>query len=119
MRLMINDIIDNMLDELDRAREILLYSEEAKNSMLLSDIESSLERASELKDRIEFALIIATYVGGENAQINFEYECDNSEWRDKYLQAASNIEFEYDDGAISSEWAYDTAYDIARRMIKG
>ena len=119
MRLEINDIINNMIDELDRARELLLHNEDAENSMLLSDIELSLERASDLKDRIEFALIIATYAGMENAQVDFEYECDNAEWRSKYLKAASDIEFEYEDGVISSEWAYDTACCIAREMIKG
>ena len=119
MRLEINDIINNMIDELDRARELLLHNEDAENSMLLSDIELSLERATDLKDRIEFALIVATYAGMENAQVGFEHECDNAEWRSKYLKAASDIEFEYEDGVISSEWAYDTACQIARQMIKG
>ena len=117
MRLMIYDIINNMIDELDRAREILLYNEDAEKSMLLSDIEASIQRASDLKERIEFALIIATYVGMENAKIDFEYECDNAEWREKYLKAASEVELEYEDGAVSSEWAYDMASYMAREMI--
>lgn len=118
MRLSINDIIDNMVDELSRAREILLHNEEAENSMLLADIESSLERSSDLKDRIEFALIVAAYAGMENAQADFEHECENAEWRSKYLQAASDVELEYEDGVVSSEWAYDTACSIARQMVK-
>lgn len=118
MRLMIHDIIDNMVDELERAREILQYNEDAENSMLLSDIELSLERASDLKERIEFALILAVYAGGENAQCDFEYECDNSEWRDKYLKAASQVELEYEYGVVSSEWAYNLASYLAREMIK-
>jgi hypothetical protein len=118
MRLTIFDIIDNMRDELDRAREILLHNEDAENSMLLSDIESSIERASDLKERIEFALILAVYAGAEDAQTDFVYECDNSYWRDKYLSAASEVELEYEDGLVSSEWAYDTASDMVRSMIE-
>lgn len=118
MELMIHDIINNMIDELERAREILCDNEDAENSMLLSDIESSLERASDIKERIEFALIIATYVGMDNAKINFEYECDNAEWREKYLKAASEVELKYEDGVVSSEWAYNMASHMAREMIK-
>lgn len=117
MELMIHDIINNMIDELERAREILCDNEDAANSMLLSDIESSLERASDLKERIEFALIIAVYVGMENAKIDFKHNCDSAEWRDKYLKAASEVELEYEYGLISSEWAYDTASYLARQMI--
>lgn len=118
MELMIHDIISNMTDELGRAREILLHNECAENSMLLSDIESSLDRASTLKERIEFALIIAVYVGMENARNDFRFDCDNSEWRNMYLEEASKIELEYDNGEVSSEWAYDMASYIARKLIK-
>ena len=77
----------------------------------------ALEEMPELKERIEFALIIATYVGMENARIGFEYDCDNAEWREKYLKAASEVELEYEDGMVSSEWAYDMASYIAKKLI--
>ena len=118
MRLMITDIINNMIDELDRAREMLKGNEDAENSMLLSDIESSLERASDLKERIEFALILAVYAGAEDCKNGFVYECDNSEWREKYLKAASEVELEYEGGVVSSEWAYNMASYIVRKLIK-
>lgn len=117
MKLFINDIIDNMRDELDRTRELLLYNEDAEYSMLLSDIESSIERTEDLKERIEFALVLATYAGMENAKVDFEYECDSPEWRNKYLKAASEIDFEYEDGFISSEWMYNTASNIVKDMM--
>lgn len=118
MELTIYEIIDNMRDELDRARELLLCDEFAEKSMLLSDIESSIERSSSLKERIEFALLLATYAGMEDAKADFEYECDSQEWRNKYLDAASQVELEYEDGLVSSEWAYNTASFLVKDMIK-
>ena len=118
MELTIYEIIDNMRDELDRARELLLYSEWAQGSMLLSDIESSIERSSNLKERIEFALLLATYAGMEDAKADFEYECDSQEWRKQYVDAASQVELEYEDGLVSSEWAYNTASYLVKDMIK-
>lgn len=118
MKLHVYDIINNMVDELDRAKELLSDNEEARDSMLIADIESSLERVEELKERIDFALILAVYTGMENAKVDFEHECDNSEWRNKYLEIASQIELEYEGNFISSEWAYNEAFNIAKDMIE-
>lgn len=85
-KLNIKDVISNMLDELARAYELLVSNEEAEDSMLLSDIESSLDRASCIMERIEFALLVANYAGVENASRGFKYECDNAIWRDKILK---------------------------------
>jgi hypothetical protein len=119
--LTIYDIINNAKDELERAREIIIMNDDTKayaeDSMLLSDIESSLERMEELENRIEFALILAVYAGCKNAEIDFEYGCDNSEWREKYITAASQVELEYEDDCVSSEWAYNTASDIVDEMF--
>ena len=116
-RLEIKDIINNAKDELERAYELLKYNEDAINSMLVSDIESSLERLEDINERIEFALILAVYAGSENAELDFEYDCDNSEWREEYLHKASQVELEYEDDCVSSEWAYNTASDIAKKLI--
>ena len=118
MELTIKELIDNMRDELYRARELLLDNECAQGSMLLSDIEMSIERTSSLNERIEFALLLATYAGMEDAKADFEYECDGQEWRDKYLSAASQVELEYEDGLVSSEWAYNTASYLVKDMIR-
>lgn len=119
--LSIYDIINNAKDELERAREIIIMNDDTKayaeDSMLLSDIESSLDRMEELENRIEFALIVAVYTGCENAGLDFEYDCDNSEWREKYIKAASQVELKYEDDCVSSEWAYNTASDIAKKLI--
>lgn len=119
--LTIYDIINNARDELERAREIIIMNDDTKayaeDDMLLSDIESSLERMEELENKIEFALMLAVYAGCENATIDFEYDCDNSEWRRKYIKAASEIELEYDGNYVNSEWAYNTASDIAKKLI--
>lgn len=119
--LLIKDIINNAKDELERAREILLSNDDAKEmaerSMLLSDIDSSLERMEELEARIEFALVLAVYAGYENAEHNFEYDCDNAKWREKYLKIASEIELEYENGYVDSDWAYNTADDLVKELF--
>ena len=42
------DIINNAIDELERAYELLKDNEEAESSMLLYDIELSIERMREM-----------------------------------------------------------------------
>lgn len=54
----------------------------------------------------------------ENAKIGFEHDCDNSEWRNKYLEIASQIELEYEGNSISSEWAYNEVSNIAKDIIE-
>lgn len=120
--LSIYDIINNAKDELERAREILLSNEETKEmaemNMLLSDIDSSLERMEELEARIEFALVLAVYTGHANAEFDCKYDCDNAKWRNKYIQLASEVNFEYDEkGYICSDWGYNTASDLVDKLF--
>lgn len=61
-KLTVMEIIDNMVDELERAKELLADNEEAKNSMLLSDIDLELERAEDLKERISFAMLMSAEI---------------------------------------------------------
>lgn len=115
--LTITDIINNAKDELERSLELLKDNEDAQMSMLVSDIESSLERMEDINDKIEFALILANYAGSEET-LGTILECtDNAEWRKKYIEAASEIELEYVNGYVNSEWAYNTASDIVNKMF--
>lgn len=116
MNLKINEIINNAIDELERARELLSNNEIAEKSMLLSDIDSSLERMQNINERIEFALIISMYLGMINAQNDFIYDIDNSEWREKILYESIKIDLQYEDGYIDSEWAYEMADSIAKKL---
>ena len=118
-RLNIKDIINNARDELERARELLRDNEDAINSTLINDIDTSLVRLQDVNERIDFALIIAVYTGMINAQNRYESECDNSNWRAAYLEEASKVELEYFNGYVDSEWAYETADAIAKELYEG
>ena len=117
MHLNIKDVINNAQNELERAKE-LLNSEEARESMLLSDIESSLERMEDINERIEFALIMAVYIGQKNAVCKYEKGCDNAEWRNIILEYASQVEIQYEQGKPSSEWAYEKACELTENIFK-
>ena len=112
------DIINNARDELSRAYELLKYNEESESSMLLQDIEYSLERLDGINDKISFALIIAVYTAYLNAQNNYESECDNCNWTNTYIEEASKIDLQYDGNYVDSEWAYNTADGIAKKIYK-
>ena len=129
MNLTIFELIDNMIDELSRATDYLdpsnftggdeEYYENSGIGELNEDILRELGRINDIKERIEFALKIAVYAGYINAKKDFKFDCDNSEWCDKYLEAASQIEFQYDDdGYITSDWAYDAADKCAEVLFE-
>ena len=117
-RLGIKDIINNAKDELDRAYELLKDNEDAIDDMLVSDIESSLDRLEDINERIEFALILAVYAGYKCAELDYEYDCDNAEWREKYLHIASDVELEYDGDYVDSELAYITATELVNKLFE-
>lgn len=119
MNLTIFELIDNMTDELSRSMDFLNSDNFMGADELYDDISADIDRVSDIKERIEFALKIAVYAGYINAKKDFEFDCDNSEWCDKYLEAASQIEFEYDDdGYIASDWAYDAADECAKSLFE-
>ena len=60
MRVRISDIINNAIDELERAYELLKENETAINSMLISDIEASIERLGAV-NIIELRNVINVY----------------------------------------------------------
>lgn len=121
----LKDIINNVIDELDRAKERVaeigdVQSEQSvtDDDMLIYDIENTLEELRSFNDRIDFALVCAVYAGGINAETGYEEECDNSFWRESYLDIASQIELEYEDGYVDSEWAYNVGYEEAKKLFE-
>ena len=123
MNLSIYDIINNAKDELERAREIIILNEETKemaeNSMLISDIDSSLERMENITDRIEFALLLANTTGYSECKNGMLSDAtDESPWRKKYIEVASEIELEYEKGYVDTEWAYEKVAQIVEEWEK-
>lgn len=131
-RLEIKDIINNAKDDLNRARDILYdviianpdkYNNSlTEEELLLDDMASSIERLDDLMDRIEFALILANYMGWKERDNEMEMalacvSTDDAGWREQYLHAASQIDFEYENGCVSSEWAYNEAADITNDFL--
>ena len=115
--LSIKDIIGNAIDELSRSRDLLIHNGDAYESWLIDDIDSSLERMTDINERIEFALLIAYHMGIMNAEYDFTaYDCGSKEVRDEYLQAASDTELKYRDGVLDYEWAYGAADGIAQKL---
>ena len=118
MRLDIIDIINNVKDELSRTEDFLDDCENPDEELSL-DIKLSIDRMSDIEDRIHYALILAVYAGYVNSKIDFEYDCDNGEWIKKFLDIASNTEFEYDEeGCVDSEWAYNSADEFISKLFE-
>ena len=126
--LKLTEIIDNMIDELNRARSICglvvedfdnelekCSGEDGEANMLCSDIDAEWDRMHELKERIEFALILAVYAGYKNALTGFKYNCENAKWREKYINFASEVELGYDGN--DSERTYDIAKDLVNKLF--
>lgn len=124
MYLNIKDIITNAMDGLDRARERLVELGEFKkdaltdDEVLMEDMTNAELDLDELGWRIEFALILAVYAGYENAKRDYEFDCDNAEWRNKFIEIASQVDIYLDDDRIDSEWAYNTASEIVKNMFE-
>lgn len=71
------------------------------------------------RNKIEFALIIAEYVAEKNMKEQYGYFVDNAEWRDLILKSAENTDLLYTkNDLVDSEWAYETAYKIADKLLK-
>lgn len=97
-RLTVKDIINNAKDELERAREMLqeYCVEEAENSMLISDIDSSLERMEDITERIDLAMLMAAQVGDVAIPtIDLIYEVE------------AGIELPYDGDYVDTETVYN------------
>lgn len=114
-------IIDNMIDELERTENLLSYEDTEMTYgevgvRLLKDIRTNLSKVRDIKERIEFAIIIAVYMGERND--NGE-DFDFSSWRKKIIEIASNIEFSYtNDGKIASDAMFNIADEMVTKLLK-
>lgn len=126
--LTIEERINNVVDELERAIERLKeVGEFNENSItsdeeLVNDMEMSLERVKEINDIVGLALIIAPSVGHKiyatdlMDKSDFEIEPDSIAMRENYLKWATEIlptcqEYEWED-------YYDVAWTKADREFK-
>lgn len=124
--LSINDIINNAVDELYRAKERLEELGEFDNDgritpdqELISDIDASIERLQTIDKTIMVALLAAIYAGNieerGNGFIN-DFGADSLAHREEYLKIAENYELPYnDDGLIATDVVYD---DICEIMLE-
>lgn len=124
-KLSVNNIINNAIDELERAKErIKELGEFNENSIgpdeeLISDIDTSIERLQTVDKTIMVALLAAVYAGNieasEKGFIN-DFGADSLFHRDEYLKIAEEYELPYnDDGLIATDVVYD---DISEIMWK-
>lgn len=114
----IYEIINNAKDELTRATYILEGNDAPEISTLVSDIYNSLKQMEELKDRIDFALILANNMGWKDCD-NAIGTTDNKDWLERYIEVASKIELKYNQsGNFDSEWACRKAVDITNDWTK-
>lgn len=114
----IYEIINNAKDELIRATYILEGNDAPEISTLLSDIDDTLEQMEELKDKIDFALILANNMGWKDCD-NAIGTTDNKDWLERYIEVASKIELNYNQSEnLDSEWACRKAVDITNTWIK-
>jgi hypothetical protein len=129
MELTIKEIIDNVIDEMQRARETIEYLYEClgepigdgraitDDEMLIEDMNSSIERLSTIEDTILVALCAAVYAGNieasEKGFIN-DFGADSLSHRAEYLAFAEQYDLPYqEDGLIATDCVYD---DISEYM---
>lgn len=120
-RLNIQDIINNAVDEMNRAIDKLkecgtfLENTLTDDDILIDDMKNSIERLTEINDIIGLALIIAPSVGHqiyENdlmQKSNFKVEPDSIEMRENYLKWAMDIL------PTCQEYKWEDYYDVAWR----
>ena len=106
-RLTIKEIINNAKDELERAYELLKDNDDAINSMLVSDIESSLERLEDITERIDFAMLMSAAVG-DVAIPTIE----------QIYKLEAKTELPYTEGLVDTETVYNTIEDIVTEFRK-
>lgn len=111
-RLSIKDIINNAKDELERAYEIISLNDDTKayaeDSMLLSDIASSLERLEDIQERIDFALLMSACIADVAIPTAYEiYE----------LEAKTELPYK-ENGLVDTETVYNMLDDIVSELAE-
>ena len=129
MELTIKEIIDNAIDEMQRARETIGYLNEclgepigcgraiSDDEMLIDDMNSSIERLATIENTILVALCAAVYAGNieasEKGFIN-DFGADSLSHRAEYLAFAEQYDLPYqEDGLIATDCVYD---DVSEYM---
>lgn len=123
MKLTIKEIINNAIDELQRAQETIedLQSEcrdhlgidgtLTDTEILIDDMNSSIERLATIENTILVALNAAVYAGNIEASgkgfVN-DFGADSLSHRFEYLAFAEQYDLPYDDnGLIATDCVYD------------
>ena len=117
MKLTIKEIINNAIDEMQRARETIGYLHECigepigDGKAITDDMNSSIERLATIENTILVALNAAVYAGNieasEKGFIN-DFGADSLSHRAEYLAFAEQYDLPYDDdGLIATDCVYD------------
>ena len=69
-------------------------------------------------DKIEFALILATYAGAKSMESDVYPDFKSPEWRAKFIESANKTELLYKNGKIDYEYACNIASHIIDNMIE-
>lgn len=123
MKLTIKEIINNAIDEMQRAQEIIedLQSEcrdhlgidgtLTDTEILIDDMNSSIERLTTIEDTILVALNAAVYAGNIEASgkgFANDFGADSLSHRFEYLAFAEQYDLPYNDnGLIATDCVYD------------
>lgn len=129
MKLTIKEIINNAIDEMQRARETIgeLYESLGEpisdgqpmtdDEILIDDMNSSIERLATIENTILVALNAAVYAGNIEASgkgfVN-DFGADSLSHRAEYLAFAEQYELPYqEDGLIATDCVYN---DVSEYM---
>ena len=129
MKLTIKEIINNAIDEMQRARESIGYLHECigepindgqpmtDDEILIDDMNKSIERLATIEDTILVALNAAVYAGNieasEKGFIN-DFGADSLSHRGEYLAFAEQYDLPYEeDGLIATDCVYN---DVSQYM---
>ena len=123
MKLTVKEIINNAIDELQRAREIIGYFSECLGEpigdgpavtdaeILICDMNESIERLATIENTILVALNAAVYAGNIEASgkgFIDDFGADSLSHRFEYLAFAEQYDLPYDDdGLIATDCVYN------------
>ncbi len=123
MKLTIKEIINNAIDEMQRARETIGYLHEClgepigdgvamtDDEILIDDMNKSIERLATIENTILVALNAAVYAGNIEASgrgFVDDFGADSLSHRAEYLAFAEQYDLPYDDdGLIATDCVYD------------
>ena len=123
MKLTIKEIINNAIDEMQRAKESIqdlqiecrdhlgIDGTLTDTEILINDMNNSIERLSTIENTILVALCAAVYAGNIEASdkgFQHDFGADSLSHRAEYLAFAEQYDLPYDDdGLIATDCVYD------------